>query len=99
MEKNEVKFFLSANTPQGFVSRFDQLLDPSKGHRCFVLKGSPASGKSTLMRKVARHFSDKCTNIEYIYCSSSPNSLDAIILHDIGVSIVDGTPPQDDVFY
>lgn len=98
MEKNEVKFFLSANTPQGFVSRFSELINPTKGHRTFILKGPPACGKSTLMRKIANHFSEMCTNIEYIYCVGSPSSLDAIILHDIGVSVVDGTSPQENVF-
>ena len=43
-------FFLGANTPQGFVSRFDQLADWREGWREFVLKGGPGTGKSTLMR-------------------------------------------------
>ena len=45
-------FFLGANTPQGFVSRFDQLGNADKGWRCYVIKGGPGSGKSTLAREL-----------------------------------------------
>ena len=47
-----LRFFLGANTPQGFVSRFDQLADPTDGWREFVIKGGPGAGKSTLMKMI-----------------------------------------------
>ena len=62
MENNRkpLHFFLGANTPQGFVSRFDQLANPAEGWREFVLKGGPGTGKSSLMRKVAEHTAGRC---------------------------------------
>lgn len=89
-----LRFFLGANTPQGFVSRFDQLADPADGWREFVIKGGPGTGKSTLMKHVADFAADRCERIELIHCSSDADSLDGVILHDVKTSIADGTPPH-----
>lgn len=87
-------FFLGANTPQGFVSRFDQLADPTDGWREFVIKGGPGTGKSTLMHKIADAFQPVTEHLELIHCSSDADSLDGVIIHDKKVSIADGTPPH-----
>lgn len=87
-------FFLGANTPQGFVSRFDQLADPADGWREFVIKGGPGTGKSTLMRKIAEEFEATAQHMELIHCSSDADSLDAVIIHDVKAAIADGTPPH-----
>lgn len=87
-------FFLGANTPQGFVSRFDQLADPADGWREFVIKGGPGTGKSTLMHKIADEFQPVTEHLELIHCSSDVDSLDGVIIHDRKVSIADGTPPH-----
>lgn len=89
-----LRFFLGANTPQGFVSRFDQLTDSRDGWRCFVLKGGPGTGKSTLMRKVAASLEQRCQRIEYIHCSSDADSLDGVIAPELKFCIADGTSPQ-----
>ena len=87
-------FFLGANTPQGFVSRFDQLGNADKGWRCYVIKGGPGSGKSTLMKKVAAAAAQTEPEMELIHCSSDRNSLDGVILPGRKISIADGTPPH-----
>lgn len=87
-------FFLGSNTPQGFVSRFDQLADPDGGWRCYVLKGGPGTGKSTLLKKVAQHLHKNGHSVEYIHCSSDPESLDAVICPELKFSIADGTAPH-----
>ncbi|MBC8546753.1 hypothetical protein H8711_07370 [Clostridiaceae bacterium NSJ-31] len=92
--KPTVEFFLGANTPQGFVSRFDQLADPEDGWRKFVIKGGPGTGKSSLMKKLAAELSGRCDRMELIHCSSDVDSLDAVIVHNIKASIADGTPPH-----
>ncbi len=88
-------FFLGANTPQGFVSRFDQLADPSDGWREFIIKGGPGTGKSTLMKQAAKAFESESGQIEWIHCSSDAESLDGVIIHDQKIAIADGTPPQE----
>ena len=87
-------FFLGANTPQGVVSRFDQLADWREGWREYVLKGGPGTGKSTLMGRVAQLAQGRCGRIELIHCSSDADSLDGVILHDLKAAIADGTAPH-----
>lgn len=89
-----LQFFLGANTPQGFVSRFDQLADADLGWRQFVIKGGPGTGKSTMMKKIVAAYQDKSSKIEQIHCSSDVDSLDGVIIHDIKTSIADGTSPH-----
>ena len=89
-----LRFFLGANTPQGFVSRFDQLADCDDAWRCFVIKGGPGTGKSSLMKKVAEYLTQQDYPVELIHCSSDVNSLDGVIAKDIKTSIADGTSPH-----
>ena len=48
--------FLGANSPSGFISKFDQLADADDGWRLFVIKGGPGSGKSTLISLIPRFY-------------------------------------------
>lgn len=91
-EQKVLRFFLGANTPQGFVSRFDHLTDNKDGWRTLIIKGGPGSGKSTMMKKIAAGFPDE--SVELIYCSSDIESLDAVILADRRFAIADGTAPH-----
>ena len=89
-----VDFFLGANTPQGFVSRFDQLANPTEGWRKFIIKGGPGTGKSGLMKSLAAALSGRCNALELIHCSSDVSSLDAVIASDIKTAIADATAPH-----
>lgn len=89
-----LRFFLGANSAQGFVSRFDQLGDPTKGWRTTIIKGGPGTGKSSAMKKLAAAMSSRCSYIEEIYCSSDVESLDGVVLPNERLSIADGTPPH-----
>lgn len=87
-------FFLGANSPAGFVSYFSELTDPHLTDHCYIIKGCPGSGKSTMMKKTAAHFAGKDRLTERIHCSSDPDSLDAVILHDSKAILADGTLPH-----
>lgn len=91
---NTLDFFLGSNTPEGFVSLFDEITGLYKDYLSYVIKGGPGTGKSTLMKKVAAEASLFEPYLERIHCSSDPNSLDAVILPGAKVSIADGTPPH-----
>lgn len=86
--------FLGANTPRGFVSLFDEMYNPYHNCRPFIIKGGPGTGKSTLMKKLGRLCEEKDLDTEWIYCSSDPDSLDAIIIPEKGICVADGTPPH-----
>lgn len=90
-----LRFFLGANTPRGFVSRFDQLERREDGWNRVIIKGGPGTGKSSLMKKVADAFlAEEAGIVEEIHCSSDCASLDGVILHGIRTSIADGTAPH-----
>lgn len=91
-ENKDLRFFLGANAPSGFVSHFDKLYDPENGWRCYIIKGGPGTGKSGLIKKIIQLTSE--LNHEIIYCSSDPDSLDGVIFPDKKISIADGTSPH-----
>ena len=93
-EKNDVDFFMGANTPDGFYSLYCELQLPQEGIRRYLIKGGAGTGKSSLMKRAAMEFWGQDEMIEMIHCSSDPNSLDGVILHTGRASIVDATPPQ-----
>ena len=88
------EFFLSANTTEGFYSLYDNLYYPLQDWFCYIIKGGPGTGKSTLMKKIAKKALEKGEKAEIIWCSSDPNSLDAVILPNLKIAIVDGTAPH-----
>ena len=85
-------YYASANSSLGFVDYFDSNLQGLD--RLYILKGGPGTGKSTLMKKFGQHFYDEGYDVEFIHCSSDPNSLDAVIVPVLKVGIVDGTAPH-----
>lgn len=93
-ETAPICFFLGANSPQGFVSRFDQLDCGDPQWHTFIIKGGPGCGKSSFMRRIAELFAPHCPSMQLIACSSDPDSLDAVILPEWKVSIADGTAPH-----
>lgn len=94
MYENKITFFLGANLKEGFVSYFDTLHNIEKGHFTYIIKGGPGTGKSGLMKKIAKHFEDKDLKVIYVPCSSDPHSLDGVIIPSLGVSVADGTAPH-----
>lgn len=90
----KVTFFLGANTPSGFYSLYDQMLDPHEARRVFLLKGGAGCGKSSLMKRVAAALEERGQSVEYIRCSGDPDSLDAVIFPQLKAAIVDATAPH-----
>ncbi len=87
-------FFLGANSPAGFAGYFEELVDIQNGHRGYVIKGGPGTGKSSLMKRVAKVLEGADEQIERIHCSSDPDSLDGVIGKTANASIADGTAPH-----
>ena len=94
MASFEVQYFLGANSPAGFYSLYDQMIDRTKARRLYILKGGPGCGKSTLMRRVAERAKAAGQEVEYILCSGDPDSLDAVILPGLEIAVADGTAPH-----
>lgn len=94
MINSSIHAFAGANTSEGFYSFFDYIIDNDKAKKIICLKGGPGTGKSSLMKKISKFFEDEGFLIEYFHCSSDTDSLDSIVIKDIGVCLVDGTAPH-----
>ena len=86
------RFFFGGMAPSGFSTQFRQIAG-SKEYYTYILKGGPGTGKSQMMKKIAERFADS-ENVARFYCSSDPDSLDAVMLHSSKVVVLDGTPPH-----
>lgn len=93
MEGKLRNLFPGGNTSQGFYSFFDYII-PENVNRIFCLKGGPGVGKSSLMKKIAKEFLEKDYDLELHHCTSDPSSLDAIVIKELGVVLLDATAPH-----
>lgn len=90
----QIQYFLGANSPSGFYSLYDQLIDREGARGLYILKGGAGCGKSSFMRRVARHAEAAGYTAEYILCSGDPDSLDAVVFPELKTALVDGTAPH-----
>ncbi|MDE7218033.1 MAG: hypothetical protein K2O45_00155 [Oscillospiraceae bacterium] len=91
---NTTHFFLGANSGQGFQNLFQRFCAPEDHFDLLILKGGPGAGKSTMMRTIGQAMEEKGEQVEYLYCSGDPGSLDGVHIPRIRTAIVDGTAPH-----
>lgn len=84
--------FLGAATPKGAVDFVPQL---TAGLKRYLVKGRPGSGKSTMLKKLASEAADRGIDVEIYHCGFDPNSLDMIIVRELGFAIFDSTAPHE----
>jgi hypothetical protein len=58
------------------------------------LKGGPGTGKSYLMNRLADEARARGYTVTYFHCSSDPDSLDGVIVQELGIGMMDGTSPH-----
>ena len=71
-----LRFFLGANSKDGFVSLFPRLHQEAP-RRLYVVKSGPGCGKSTCISRLSEALGGA---EELIFCSSDPDSLDGAVL-------------------
>lgn len=91
----ERAYFAASNSRYGFHSYYEQVFR-GRVDRLFCIKGGPGTGKSTLMRALAREGERRGMRAEYYYCSSDADSLDAVLLFGPSASLglIDATAPH-----
>ena len=90
-------YFAASNSTQGFVSYYEKLFRDARISHIWAIKGGPGTGKSRFLQDVSDYATARGWSGEYIYCSSDPDSLDAIILTKAGkgsIAFVDATSPH-----
>lgn len=90
----KTNFFLGANSAGGFQNLFPELMDPEDTCDLMILKGGPGVGKNTFMREIARTMEETGMDVEYLWCSGDPDSLDGVVFPRIRCGVVDGTSPH-----
>lgn len=90
------RVFPGGNTSQGFYSLHDNIIGLDR-NMLYILKGMPGGGKSSLMNNIAERMLEEGFSIEYHHCPSDPESIDGILIQELNIAIVDGTPPHGKV--
>lgn len=87
-------FFLGANSGSGFQNLFSEIMDPETAFDIMILKGGPGVGKNTFMREIGRTMEQAGADVEYLWCSGDPDSLDGIVIPMLRCAVCDGTSPH-----
>ncbi|MGM0837056.1 MAG: PRK06851 family protein [Bacillota bacterium] len=85
--------FLGAATPEGARDCVPNLTEGLTNR--YFIKGRPGSGKSTMLKKLAKAAEDRGFDVEVYHCGFDPYSLDMIICRELGFSIFDSTAPHE----
>jgi hypothetical protein len=95
MERGKERhMFPGSNTSEGFFSYFQYIMPQREAEHIFCLKGGPGVGKSTFMTNIGKRVQDKGVDVEYLHCSSDPESLDGLAIPALKVALIDGTAPH-----
>ena len=87
-------YYPGNNTKTGFFSYYDHILTQREANKIFCMKGGPGTGKSTFMRKIGEELLLEGYDVDFLMCSSDPNSLDGVIVKKKKIAIIDGTAPH-----
>ena len=87
------RMFPGGNTSRGFFPLQENIIGENKNF-LYILKGMPGGGKSSLMKEIARRSLEEGYTVEYHHCPSDPTSVDAIVIVELKIVILDGTPPH-----
>lgn len=87
-------FFVGANSGEGFQNLFSEIANIEDTYDFMVLKGGPGVGKNTFMREIGRAMEEAGTDVEYLWCSGDPDSLDGVVVPELRCAVADGTSPH-----
>lgn len=84
--------YFGAATPIGAVDYINNISD---GLKKYFIKGRAGTGKSTLLKKLVKKGEEKGYEVEVYHCAFDPNSLDMVVIREIGFAIFDSTAPHE----
>lgn len=86
------KYFLGGNTAFGFKGFHDAEI--ARAGRVILLKGGPGTGKSSLMKRIAREAAERGMDTEMWMCSGDPSSADGVYIKELDTVVADATSPH-----
>lgn len=85
--------FFGASTPNGVV---DFIVNLTNGlSKRYFIKGRAGTGKSTLLKSVAATAEERQFDVEIYHCGFDPDSLDMVIVRELGLCVFDSTDPHE----
>ncbi|WP_297518442.1 hypothetical protein [uncultured Clostridium sp.] len=84
--------YLGAASPIGAI---DFVPNITEGVKRYLLKGRAGTGKSTLLKKIARKAEAKGFDVEIYHCGFDPKSLDMVVVRELDFAIFDSTAPHE----
>jgi len=91
---HNMRYFLGANTADGFSSLYDGFVSLKDGDFLWIIKGGAGCGKSSFMKMIGAAAERAGQNVEYAHCSGDPDSLDGVYIPALKTAYVDGTAPH-----
>lgn len=92
---NNRHMFPGGNTSNGFTNYFNGIFpDWEETKRLYILKGGPGVGKNTFMKRLGSFAEEKGYELEFFHCASDSNSLDAVRIPKLNITMLDGTAPH-----
>ncbi|MFB5663439.1 PRK06851 family protein [Alteribacillus sp. HJP-4] len=85
--------FFGASTPSGVVDFIPNLTENL--NKRYFIKGRAGTGKSTLLKKVAAEAEERGYIVELYHCGFDPESIDMVIVRELGVCVFDSTDPHE----
>lgn len=86
------RYFLGNNSGYGFFNLYENELKSKE--KVVLLKGGSGTGKSSLMKKIAKKAKALGLDYELWFCSGDPQSLDGVYLKEKNIAVVDATSPH-----
>lgn len=84
--------YLGASTPRGAN---DYVPSITEGVKRYFIKGRPGTGKSTMLKKIAKAVSEYGYDVEVYACGFDPDSRDMVISRELNFAIFDSTAPHE----
>lgn len=86
------KLFGSAISPDGAVNYLYSVINIMP--KCYVVKGEPGTGKSTLLQKVVDTAVSKGLDVEAFYCPLDPEKVEHLVIPALGVACTTSSEPH-----
>ncbi|MGL5069460.1 MAG: PRK06851 family protein [Sarcina sp.] len=84
--------YLGAASPIGAI---DFVPSITQGIKRYFLKGRAGTGKSTLLKTIAKNAQEAGFKVEIYHCGFDPKSLDMVVVRELNFAIFDSTAPHE----